>query len=163
MSLAPFKELTEITHKRFAECPLGKQLEGKVFNNSSIEYDESLGNIEFISKKGGNYTELSKQECGNTNTEVHHMPADSASCLERPEGPAIVMDKYDHRQTASCGNSKEAQEYRAKQRELIDQGNFREAVQMDIDDIHDKFDDKYDDGIAEMEAYIDELEKGGKI
>ena len=34
---------------------------------------------------------------------------------------------------------------------------------MDIDDIHDKFGDKYDDAIAEMMEYVDQLEAEGKI
>lgn len=95
--------------------------------------------------------------------EVHHMPADSASPLERGDGPAIKMEKEDHRQTASCGMSREAREYREQQRELIEQGKFREALQMDIDDIHEKFGDKYDDAIAEMLEYVDQLEQEGKI
>ena len=95
--------------------------------------------------------------------EVHHMPADSASRLERGDGPAIKMEKEDHRQTASCGMSREAREYREKQKELIEQGKFREALQMDIDDIREKFGDKYDDAIQEMLEYVDQLEEGGKI
>ena len=83
--------------------------------------------------------------------EVHHMPADSVNGLERNDGPAIVMEKADHRQTASCGNSLEAREYRAKQKELIEQGKFDEAMQMDIDDIREKFGDKYDNAIAQMQ------------
>lgn len=34
---------------------------------------------------------------------------------------------------------------------------------MDIDDIREKFGDKYDDAINEMLAYIDELKEAGKI
>lgn len=34
---------------------------------------------------------------------------------------------------------------------------------MDIDDIHEKFDDKYDDAINEMLEYVDKLEAEGKI
>lgn len=113
-------------------------------------------------KKGGRYSDVKKNTDGEKQ-EVHHMPADSASNLERNDGPAIAMDKEDHRQTASCGNSKEAREYRAKQKELIDQGKFKEALQMDIDDIHEKFGDKYDDAIKEMMDYVDELEQEGKI
>ena len=113
-------------------------------------------------KKGGKYSDVKKNTDGEKQ-EVHHMPADSASNLERNDGPAIAMDKEDHRQTASCGNSKEAREYRAKQKELIDQGKFKEALQMDIDDIHEKFGDKYDDAIKEMMDYVDELEQEGKI
>ncbi len=113
-------------------------------------------------KKGGSYRDVKKTSDGETH-EVHHMPADSSTDLERDDGPAIKMEKDDHRQTASCGNSREAREYRERQRELIEQGKFREALQMDIDDLHDKFGDKYDDAIAEMLEYVDQLEKEGKI
>ena len=34
---------------------------------------------------------------------------------------------------------------------------------MDIDDIHDKFGDKYDDAINEMLEYVDQLEQEEKI
>ena len=77
--------------------------------------------------------------------------------------PCIEMKKEDHRKTASCGNSIEAREYRAKQKELIDKGDFRGAIQMDIDDIRGKFGDKYDAQIKEMLEYVDKLEQGGKI
>ena len=75
----------------------------------------------------------------------------------------LAMKKEDHRKTASCGNSIEAREYRAKQKELIDKGDFRGAIQMDIDDIRGKFGDKYDAQIKEMLEYVDKLEQGGKI
>lgn len=114
-------------------------------------------------KKGGSYKDIKVNGEGEK-YEVHHMPSDSASTnLERGDGPAIKMDKEDHRQTASCGMSREAREYREKQRELIEQGKFREALQMDIDDIHDKFGTKYDDAIAQMLEYVDQLEEEGKI
>lgn len=113
-------------------------------------------------KEGGSYAEVKKHSDGETH-EVHHMPADSASFLERNDGPAIKMEKSDHRQTASCGSSREAREYQAAQKELIEAGKFREALQMDIDDIREKFGDKYDLAIAEMLQYVDELEAEGKI
>lgn len=113
-------------------------------------------------KKGGSYGEVFKEGEGET-YEVHHMPADSASHLERNDGPAIKMEKEDHRKTASCGSSREAREYRDVQKELVDKGKFREALQMDIDDIREKFGDKYDDAIAEMLVYINKLEAEGKI
>ena len=91
------------------------------------------------------------------------MPSDSASHLERNEGPAIRMEKADHRETASCGSSREAREYRSIQKELIEQGNFKEAMQMDIDDIQEKFGDKYDVGIKQMCEYVDKLEMEGKL
>lgn len=115
-----------------------------------------------VIKQGGSYKDVKKDSDGEK-SEVHHMPADSTSPIERNDGPAIKMDKEDHKETASCGNSKEAQEYRQRQKELIDHGKFREALQMDIDDIHEKFGDKYDNAIAELLDYVDQLEKEGKI
>ena len=64
--------------------------------------------------------------------------------------------------TASCGTSKAAREYRAKQKELIDQGKFREAFEMDKQDIQ-KFGDKYDKAIAQAEAYLSKMEQGGLV
>ena len=75
----------------------------------------------------------------------------------------MFKEKEDHRQTASCGSSREAREYREEQKELIEQGKFRDALQMDIDDIHDRFGDKYDGAIAEMDEYVGRLEKEGRI
>lgn len=91
------------------------------------------------------------------------MPADSASHLEREDGPAIAIDYTDHQQTASCGSSRDAKEYRAVQKELIDNGDFRGALQMDIDDLRDKFGDKYDNAISQMLNYVEKLEQAGKI
>lgn len=129
---------------------------------AAADHSDNSGETENTGKKGGSYGELRK-ETSDDNTEIHHMPADSASPLERNDGPAIKMDKEDHRQTASCGNSRESREYRDKQKELIEQGKFREAIQMDIDDIHEKFGDKYDDAISEMNEYVDKLEQEGQI
>ena len=114
---------------------------------------------------GGSYEDVKNysQENKHENVEAHHMPADASSTLDRTEGPCIEMKKEDHRKTASCGNSIEAREYRAKQKELIDKGDFRGAIQMDIDDIRGKFGDKYDAQIKEMLEYVDKLEQGGKI
>lgn len=111
---------------------------------------------------GGSYKDIRNEGWGWNDKpphEVHHMPADSASHLERNDGPAIAMDYNDHQQTASCGSSRDAKEYRAKQQELIQEGKFFEAVQMDIDDIHDKFGDKYDDAISQMLNYVSKIEE----
>jgi hypothetical protein len=55
------------------------------------------------------------------------MPADSVSPYSTRKGPAVRMETKDHMDTASWGSSKEAKAYRAKQKELIDQGKFEEA------------------------------------
>lgn len=115
-----------------------------------------------VPKLGGSYRDVKKFSNGETH-EVHHMPADSASHLERDDGPAISMEKADHRQTASYGSSREAREYRAQQRELIENGKFEKAMQMDIDDIHDKFGDKYNNAIDQVLDYKEQLKQEGRI
>ena len=37
------------------------------------------------------------------------------------------------------------------------------AAQMDIDDIHDKFGDKYDEGIDQMKQYYNKLKEAGRV
>ncbi len=133
----------------------------EVSPKQDIQSDEgkSSRDVEKTEKKGGSYGELTKEGHGWNHEppeEVHHMPSDDSSPLERNDGPAIAMDREDHRQTASCGNSREAQEYRAKQAQLISEGKFEEAMQMDIDDIHEKFGSKYDEAIEEMKDYAKE-------
>lgn len=140
--------------------------------NEALDVNEGINKeqkIEGVDKEldekeinGGAYSDVKKNANGETH-EVHHMPADSASKLDRNDGPAIKMEKVDHKKTASCGNSREAREYRQRQRELIDKGEFRKALQMDIDDIREKFGSKYDDAISEMLEYVDKLEKEGII
>lgn len=135
------------------------------------EYDRPLMMVRESSEigevNGGSYGEIrnNMKERGDSGQEyeVHHMPADSATEIDYNDGPTIKMEKTDHLQTASWGKSKDAQEYRAQQKELIEQGKFREAAQMDIDDIRDKFGDKYDSAIAEYETYLDKLEAEGQI
>ncbi|APJ02827.1 PAAR domain-containing protein [Silvanigrella aquatica] len=96
----------------------------------------------------------------------HHMPAKSAyegSKMnpdgEAKQGPAIKMEPKDHRDTKSYG--KKGEQYRQKQKELIQQGKLKEAVQMDIEDIRrialeDGKPDKYECGIKE---YIENYNK----
>jgi len=114
---------------------------------------------------GGSYRSLKQDKDGKMydNEEIHHMPAKKSSSLSEGDGPAIRMDKSDHRRTASCGRSKKAQAYRSKQENLIKAGKFKEAVEMDVKDLKLKFGNKYDKGIGEMWEYIDELERNGKI
>jgi filamentous hemagglutinin len=67
------------------------------------------------------------------------------------------MSKGDHALTASYGKKDSARLYREQQHQLISQGKLREAIQMDIDDIHATFGDKYDQGIKQMLQYADRL------
>ncbi|MCL1809039.1 MAG: DUF4280 domain-containing protein [Clostridiales bacterium] len=112
--------------------------------------------------KGGSYKECKKSSDGSTE-EVHHMPADSASKLKTGDGPAITMDKADHQKTASYDNKPGSKDYRDAQRKLIEQGKFKEAMQMDVKDILGKFPGKYDKHIEAALKYADELASKGVI
>jgi len=96
--------------------------------------------------EGGTYGGLGTE--GGT-LHRHHMPADSASPLSKSNGPAIQMEPVDHRRTASYGGGTNATNYRARQQELIDQGNFDDAFLMDVEDIQSKFGPKYDQAILD--------------
>ena len=162
----------EIFPKGFADLPddSGESLhQAELPDDSGVSPPDAppleASKAEGVKEGGGSYKDVRNHVDTNAreNKEVHHMPSDYASPLERNDGPCIEMDRSDHRQTASCGNSVEAREYREKQKELIAQGKFRDALQMDIDDIQEKFGDKYDVQIQEMLAYVDQLEQEGKI
>ena len=113
-------------------------------------------------QQGGGYAQLK-----NNGTEKHEMPAYSAvmkgtgNNIDRQKAnlPAIKMSPEDHAQTASFGHSKEAIAYQKKQAQLVGDGKFREALQMDIDDITSKFGSKYNKAIKEMLKYTDDFLK----
>ncbi len=86
----------------------------------------------------------------------HHMPANSINGLPLDRGPAIQMEVADHVRTASHGHQgASGAVYRARQQQLIQQGRFGEAIQMDIDNIRQLFGNKYDDAIREMLNSLD--------
>jgi hypothetical protein len=89
--------------------------------------------------------------------ERHHMPADSVSPLSKGRGPAIEMIPEDHMMTASWGRSRTAMNYRARQQQLISEGRFAEAMQMDINDARILFSAKYEDAIQRMLGYASTL------
>lgn len=153
----PSLESTEPENLAEAQIPGQEEVRNEI---STPEIEE----VEVASEKqGGSYGELKKFSNGETH-ENHHMPADSSyKGLEYDEKPAVKMEKMDHRQTASWGNSLEARAYRSQQKELLDAGKFDEAVQMDIDDIREKFGNKYDKGISEMKEYVERLKQEGRL
>ena len=158
----------EIILETFDNSPFSEAKDALSFADKckKMEETDALQDTEETKKTGGSYAELKSEGWGWNSEpprEIHHMPSCESSPLERGDGPSIVMEYNDHRETASCGNSREAQEYRQQQKKLIEEGKFREALQMDIDDIHDKFGDKYDDSIEQMLQYVDKLEEENKI
>ena len=121
--------------------------------------------------------DISGVRASNVGGEVNHIPAwnsiEIASKMN-PElqnlpthgtTPAIYMDRPDHRAMSSTGSSRNAKLWRKKQAELINQGKFKEAMEMDIDEVISKHGTKYNDNMKEMidyaysKGYIDEDSK----
>ena len=144
------KEVAEESVEKVAKEASEKGTE-KVAKEAVSEGTEKVTK-ELAEKTGGSYAEVKKISDGNIH-EIHHTPADSVTKFDYTDGPAIRMDKMDHRQTASWGNSREARQYREIQEKLVSEGKIRDAIQMDIDDIVSKFGDKYDESIKQMLEY----------
>lgn len=152
------KETTEATVEKVAKETAETATKETVETGTEVVSKEAAEKI----KEGGSYREI-KKSCDGATHEVHHMPADGASPLDKFDGPAIKMEKLDHQKTASWGNSIEARDYRKMQSDLIENGKFREAVELDIQDIKSKFPSKYDEAIKDMLEYVNKLELEGII
>ncbi|MEU7179280.1 MULTISPECIES: polymorphic toxin-type HINT domain-containing protein [Streptomyces] len=98
-------------------------------------------------KNGGKYGDLQPAGSGN---EINHIPAKAASPLSEYSGPSIRMARADHRALYSTGSYRASQAWRMRQKDLIDRGDFRGAMQMDVNDIRSRFGNKYDGAIVEM-------------
>jgi RHS repeat-associated protein len=84
--------------------------------------------------RGGPHSATSKPV--GDGLESHHMPADSVSDIPREKGPAIQMEPPDHAETMSHGSQgAPGAEFRAKQRELIEQGKHRDAMAREVKDV----------------------------
>ncbi|MFC1659185.1 hemagglutinin repeat-containing protein [Pseudomonadota bacterium] len=105
---------------------------------------------------GGSYSQVRKANVGG---EVHHMPANSVSEISTNNGPSIWMKTRDHKITASWGRLPEAKTYRQTQQNLISQGNYRDALLMDIQDIRGNFGTKYNESMLQNMEYIKTLDE----
>lgn len=141
-----------------AGAKLGKKAAGAIRALDTADSAQAAARAAKKATGGGAYKDVR-----TPGREAHHMPAKSVSPLSEREGPAISMAPTDHRQTASWGRREEAKAYREKQKQLIEQGRFKEAQQMDVDDIRSNFGDKYDREISQMQDYTNELERKGLI
>jgi len=163
-SMKPNSEATESKLSSQSGLSETKDIINSIKNEIPIEnIEKSTENLKLNAReynlKGGAYKDLETK----TGFERHHMPAADASKLSVSDGPCIQMETRDHRQTASWGSSREAQEYRAEQKKLIDQGRFDQAFKMDKEDIQEKFNSKYNEAIKDAGNYMESIKKEGKI
>ncbi|MFK0252421.1 hypothetical protein [Streptomyces sp. NPDC090445] len=124
--------------------------------------------------RGGRYDELKKPDgLNHPGTEINHIPPHSVtkqvSTLSYGRGPAIQMDRQDHRgrknpdgnwsshpRALSTGSWTESKEHRARQLALMEAERFKQAVKLDIKDIKSKFGAKYDGALNEMKPALRE-------
>ncbi|QLJ02876.1 RHS repeat protein [Streptomyces sp. NEAU-sy36] len=123
--------------------------------------------------KPANLLDKNKKRINPADQEINHIPAKASYAhLDMPGfrtskngggagmGPAIRMDAEDHRDLTSTGSSKESEQWRAKQRKLIDAGRWDMAMKMDIDEIRELYGNKYDTHIKDM---VDSLKSNRKF
>lgn len=125
---------------------------------------------------GGSYSEITStySDLGKGHGfEAHHIISsnviDSINACEGffgilvNEGPAIKMNRTDHRQTASYGGSYLADLYRDSQYGMIIEGKLSELWNDEMNDIQAKFGDKYDEHIIQAEKQLLKLDEQEKL
>ena len=128
------------------EVPEGRVTGKEVISGSDLETKKA--GKKFI---GGAYGKIEGKDA--TGFEKHHIPADAISPLSKYKGGAIQIEPNDHKFTASYGSSRAAKYYRSKQKELIENGDFMAAFEMDVRDLISKFGSKYNDAIQKAREY----------
>ena len=73
------------------------------------------------------------------------------------------MEIADHKNTSSFDNKSGSKAYRKKQAKLINSGKFKEAFDMDVQDIKNNFGSKYNNHLAQAEEYLSKLIEEGKV
>ncbi|MEU7035225.1 RHS repeat-associated core domain-containing protein [Streptomyces sp. NPDC046237] len=84
--------------------------------------------------------------------EINHMPQHASTPLSYGRGPAIRMDRVDHRQVWSTGSGSrpEPKAWRMMQTDLVNSGRIDQAMQNDINDVVTRFPGKYNNAIGDM-------------
>ncbi|MDB4614609.1 hypothetical protein OAH18_02860, partial [bacterium] len=99
-----------------------------------IETTQQLSDGEY---RGGSHRAMSGPATRGDGLDSHHMPDRGADTGVHPnDGPAIQMDPRDHWQTTSNGrNGRAGIRYRAETREMIENGQYRDAMAREIHDV----------------------------
>jgi hypothetical protein len=130
---------------KFAEPePIKKKGDGEAFEAEPLK-----------PKKGGAHKDL---DFDISTEQRHHMPS-QASGNKGGNGGAITTKTIDHKSMASSDNQPGSKIYRAEQKALIDEGKFKEAFDMDVNDIQSKYGEKYNSEIKELEDWYKSIGK----
>lgn len=135
------------------------------FWKQKLQAMEKMNKNPEVSKKykGGSYYELRKKYKYNSDVQVHHMPAVSASYLPKPIGPSIAVDLKDHERTSSYKSSRSAKRYRERQKILVQNNSFLAAQEMDFTNLIRKTGYKYAKAMLEKLEYDKKLYDEGVI
>lgn len=133
-------------------CKGGVNGFGKACSCGSGQPRPAAGHVYLGGRHGGLKIPTPKGPRNPAGIEINHMPAHQATDIPFSKGPAIQMDRADHRLLNSTGGSKGSaqQKWRDDQKALWDSGDSAGAVMMDIDNIRTLFGTKYDDAILQM-------------
>ncbi|MEU9157313.1 RHS repeat-associated core domain-containing protein [Streptomyces sp. NPDC048417] len=107
------------------------------------------------SNVGGTHGSLkpANQPGFNGPQEINHMPQDAStgSAISYGKGPAIRLDKVDHRQVWSTGQGSrpEPKAWKMMQTDLVNSGRIDEAMMNDINDIVTCFPGNYNNAIGD--------------
>jgi hypothetical protein len=104
---------------------------------------------------GGSYKDLKGSDGKNIpGTQINHIPpCDTMKQIpgwKYDAGGAMQMDYIDHRAVHSTGSAADSLLHRAHQNQLVANGQVRDAIALDIQDITRRFPGKYDDSLREM-------------
>ncbi|MFD8721993.1 polymorphic toxin-type HINT domain-containing protein [Streptomyces sp. NPDC059629] len=93
--------------------------------------------------------------------QINHMPQNASTPITPYSGPAIRMEKADHRQVYSTGqgNRPEPKEWLNMQKSLVASGRIDRAMMNDINDVVSRFPGKYNNAIGEMIGGLAENEQ----
>lgn len=118
--------------------------------------------------QGGAHEEM-KGPSGD-NLDSHHTPSKDSykGKLHPDDGPAMRMPPKEHQSTGSWGSGDDAKAYRDLQKKLIEEGKWKEAFDMDVEDLKklaEKLGDpnKFDQRIKDADAYRKCMEKHGLL
>jgi hypothetical protein len=132
------------------------------WSNNALRDEASI--LEIPETAGGPYKQIKKKTSDGL-SEAHHMPAwdsyEDVIVLSHGDGPSIWMHEQDHNLTTSRGNGPDAIAYRQKQSDLIAQGKFMEAFEMDVQDlVKNGLYEKYERAILQARRYAKDISSG---
>jgi hypothetical protein len=113
--------------------------------------------LEVTQVLGGSYKNV---RASNTGGQVHHLIAAKIEIpgLSKSDYPSVYLESFaDHKKTASWGRGDIPDSYRQQQQTLINQGEIRRAIAIDIRNLRNNFGTKYNEALLQSIDYAESL------